>query len=389
MKPQHGSLALLLLLAGCGGDGGKLLQSTTVEPAPLIEIESPIAVQKRWSSSIGGGWGSDAIRGLQPVLQDGRLYLAAPNGQLAVLDAHSGKRLQRMKAKRISAGPGVGEGLILVGTREAQVRAYAEQSGKLVWETTLTGEVLSSPRIADAKVLVRTLDGKLFALSATDGRTLWVYTNSVPALSLYGTSAPLVYGDDSTVLAGFDSGQLLNLEINSGLPIWELEIATPSGSSDLERMIDIDAELQPAGNNLLVSSYQGRLAMVNILTGQIAWSHSVSSFNRASYDADAGTDGQVYVADEKGRLIALHAITGELLWEHEQLLNRNLSAPIAYAGYVVCPDGEGYLHWFHSHDGSPAGRTRLSGKHTHATTLVHEDLLIVHARGKVVAFSVP
>ncbi len=389
MKTQQGSLALLLLLlAGCGGGDGKLLQSTTVEPAPLIEIEAPIAVQKRWSSNVGGGWGNDEIRGLQPVLQDGRLYLATPNGQLTILDASSGKRLQRMKAQRISAGPGVGEGLILVGTREAKVRAYAEQDGQLVWEATLTGEILSSPRIADDKVLVRTLDGKLFALSAADGHTLWVYTDSVPALSLYGTSAPLIY-DDSTVLAGFDSGHLLNLEFNSGLPIWELEIATPSGSTELERMIDIDAELQSAGHNLLVSSYQGRLAMVNVLTGQIAWSHSVSSFNKAGYDADAGAEGQVYIADEKGRLTALNATTGELLWEHEQLLNRKLSAPIAYADYVVCPDGEGYLHWFHNHDGSPAGRTRLSGRHKHATTLVHEDLLIVHAQGKVAAFSVP
>lgn len=374
------ALVLFPLLCGCGGWGGE-----TVEPAPLVEIDDPLRIERRWSAGIGG-WGGES-RGLRPVLRGERLYLASPGGRLAVLDAATGKTLLGIKGEPIAAGPGVGEGLLLAGTREAEVMAYSEHNGELLWQVRLSGEVLSSPRAAAGKVLVRTLDGKLFALSVENGRTLWVHSDTIPPLSLYGTSAPLLHGD-STVLAGFDSGRLVNIELDSGLPIWEIEVATPSGDSELERMIDIDAELTLAGNFLLSAGYQGRLIMADLLTGQVAWGHVVSTFHGAAFDAGAGESGQVYVADEKGRLTALDATTGEPVWEHELLLHRRLSPPAAYADYVVCPDSEGYLHWFHRQDGRPVGRLRTGNRGAHTTLLVHGELLIVHAGGKVAAYSV-
>ena len=372
-------LAPTLFLYGCGGG----FEPDTVQPAALVEIEAPIRIEQRWSAGIGGGWSNDP-RGIQPVLLEDRLYLASPGGRLAVLEAATGEIVMRIKGERIAAGPGVGAGLLLAGTREGEVLAYSARTGELLWQTSLSGEVLSPPRAAAGKVLVRTLDGKLFALSAENGRTLWVYSDTVPALSLYGTSAPLLYGD-GTALAGFDSGRLVSVDLDSGLPTWEIEVASPSGSTELERMIDIDAELKLAGSFLLSSSYQGRLAMVDILTGQAAWGYNVSTFNSAGFDASAGASGQVYVTDEKGRLVALDAATGEPVWENELLLNRRLSAPVAYREYVICPDGAGYLHWFHQLDGRPVGRVKTT-KHTHANALVYGDLLIFHARGKVTAY---
>lgn len=386
MNIRLGAIAsvLALCLHGCGGLG-VFESNTVVEPAPLIDVEAPIQINQRWSTSLGGGWGSEP-RGIQPVLQEDRLYLASPGGRMVVLDAATGETLMRINGESITAGPGVGAGLLLAGTNVGRVLAYSARTGELLWQGSLSGEVLSPPRVAAGKVLVRTLDGKLFALSAENGRTLWVYSDTVPSLSLYGTSTPLPY-QDSIAIAGFDSGRLVSIDIDSGLPTWEIEVASPSGSTELERMIDIDAELKIAGNFLLSSGYQSRLVMVDILTGQVAWGYNISTFNSAGFAADAGESGQVYVADEKGRMVALDATTGESVWEHELLLNRRLSAPVAYREYVVCPDSEGYLHWFHQLDGRPVGRIRTAA-HKYATVLVYEDLLIFHARGKVAAYSI-
>src|SRR3972149_3032234 len=90
-----------------------------------------------------------------------------------------------------------------------------------------SGEILAIDRIT----------GKIFGLNAEDGKRLWVYERSVPALTLRGSSAPVVSGD--YIIAGFDDGRLAAIELQTGKPVWETRIALGSGRSELERMVSI------------------------------------------------------------------------------------------------------------------------------------------------------
>ena len=67
-------------------------------------------------------------------------------------------------------------------------------------------------------VVVQTVDGKLTGLSVADGKRLWVYERSEPALSLIGTAAPIVV--DDFVLSGFASGKIVALNIKDGRALW-------------------------------------------------------------------------------------------------------------------------------------------------------------------------
>src|SRR5699024_371293 len=111
-----------------------------------------------------------------------------------------------------------------------RVIALDRDSGRQRWKTTVSSDVLSAPTGAAGIVVVRTEDGRLFALSAQDGERVWSYDSSVPRLSLRGNSSPLIVGGD-TVLLAQDNGKLASLALRDGRLDWETTVAAPSGRS--------------------------------------------------------------------------------------------------------------------------------------------------------------
>ena len=157
-----------------------------------------------------------------------------------LLSSKHGKVVWRKKTDiAISAGTGVGEGLVLVGSSEGELVAFDAETGEIRWRTEVSSEVLSVPQVYDDVVIVQTVDGNLAGLDADSGEALWIHDRSVPVLTLRGTSTPLVA--DGVVLAGFANGKMTALETDSGREIWEAAVAVPRGRTELQRIVDLDA----------------------------------------------------------------------------------------------------------------------------------------------------
>ena len=61
----------------------------------------------------------------------------------------------------------------MVGTIEGELLALDAVDGSLLWSSTVSSEILSSPQSNGQVVVVQTIDNKLFAFSAADGSVLW------------------------------------------------------------------------------------------------------------------------------------------------------------------------------------------------------------------------
>jgi len=351
-------------------------------PAELVELESTLAVRRLWSENVGKGTDEQYLK-LVPVAGAERVYSAERGGRVFALDAGSGERLWRQDTDmRISGGPGLGEGLVLVGSSDGEVAALSAEDGRQLWRAKVTSEVLAPPVAAGGVAVVRTGDGKLFGLGADSGTRLWVYSRSVPVLTLRGTSEPVIV--DDLVLAGFDSGRLVALELATGRLIWEQQVAIPSGRSDLERMVDLDAAPVVFGRSVFVATYQGQVASVSLDTGDIEWSRDISSAAGLSVDPSA-----VYVTDEDSEVWALERSSGTSLWKQEGLRRRQLTAPAAHGEHLVVGDFEGYLHWLSKLDGSLVARGRADKSPIIVTPLAAGDRLYTFASsGELVAHTI-
>lgn len=376
-RPRAALVALLLApLAGCGGLSERVTglfgsEDNATPPAELVEFEPRARVRQRWRVSIGGT--DEHYLRLAPVVSGDRVIAASRDGDLAAFRLSDGERLWRVDTDRVITGaPGLGEGLVAIGTKEGRVLAFDVETGEQRWIKRVSSEVLAPPAIGSGTVVVHTGDGKLYALEASNGARRWVYDREVPLLSLRGTGPPKIEG--GTIYAGLDSGRIAALDPATGQSVWELRVALPTGRSDLERIVDIDAELVIDGDTLFAASYHGKVAAISAYEGQIFWNRDISSHAGVALSARA-----VFIADEFGHVWAVERDSGVSIWKQDALSARQISPPAAWNDTAVVADLEGYVHFMDGETGEFIARGRVGSERILAAPVATPAGVIVYS----------
>lgn len=365
----------ILLLTGCSSVNDFFRRSAPeIPPTPLSEFKPSIELEQVWQRNIGAGSGKSRII-LHPAFDGALVFAADPEGRISAYNAATGEQAWQVDTDLpISGGPGAGEGLVLVGTENGVVLALHAKDGQEAWRKRVSSEILAVPVAARGVVVVRTGDGKLYGLSVKDGSRIWVYDRTVPALSLRGTSTPVISAE--TVIAGFDSGRLVTIELKDGQLIWESRIALPRGRSELERLVDIDSDPVVRDAMIYVVTYQGRVAAVDQRSGELTWRRDMSS-----HVGLAVSTHNVYVTDDSSRVWALDRENSASVWRQSKLERRRVTAPTVYQGFVVVGDYQGYVHFMDNDDGHFVARIQVDNDGIDARPVVHAGLLFVYGKG--------
>ncbi|MCU7870903.1 MAG: outer membrane protein assembly factor BamB, partial [Candidatus Thiodiazotropha sp. (ex Lucinoma borealis)] len=263
---------------------------------------------------------------------------------------------------------------LALGTLEAELILLNVQDGAERWRQRVSSEVLSTPAIKGGRVVCRTTDGGVTAYATDTGEKRWSYDRSVPVLTLRGDSSPLI--SDSQVLAGFAGGKLVGLSLDAGLVTWEVAISTPQGRTELERVVDIDADPKLVEGTLYVTAFQGEVAAVSESSGVVLWRRKISS--HAGLDASWR---QLFITDDADHVWSLDATNGATLWQQKALHARRLSAPAMLEDYLVVGDFEGYLHWLSQEDGRQLARVKIGSDAIRLKPLVSGDIVYVLDEG--------
>lgn len=342
------ALIPVLFLVGCSSSIDPL-----EPPRELTVVANPeLKVMHLWARQLEKGSGGKHLK-LAPYVDGERVFAANQAGRVEAFGTADGERLWRVELDAvINAGPGDGDDLLLFGGN-AEVIALNKTDGGLRWRTPVSSEVLSIPQRQGNVVVVHSVDGNITALDAVSGERLWQHRESVPALSLRGTSDP--YMLDAAVLVGTANGKVIALSLSDGRILWETVVAEPRGRTEVERVVDVDAELAVGDGVVHASSYQGNLVTLSVASGQMIWSRDIGSSSGMVIDR-----AYLYVTDINGDVWALSRRDGETMWKQEALHQRGLSAPAQQGNYIIVGDFEGYLHWFDKEDGLLVARARIS-----------------------------
>lgn len=363
------ALVAVLLLGACAST-----DEIDIEPKELEDFAEKVELKTLWSRGVGSGQ-DDRYTRLVPALAGDLIYASDIEGEVFAFDKKTGKKRWSVELdEAISAGIGLSQKALLLGSYKGEVIALSKVDGKELWRAQLSSEVLSEPVAGAGVVVATTNDGKLYGLDGETGAVKWMFESVQPILTLRGTSAPVVKGD--VVYAGFDNGKVYAFEIDTGLIQWEQRVAIPKGKTELERIVDIDGTPLLAGEILLAVSFQGRLVAFSSATGRPLWAEEASSVQGPAADY-----GQVYIAGEQDKVQAFSLANGVNLWENADLLRRKLSPPAAWGDYVAVADLEGYLHLLDRETGIMAGRDRIDSDGIRAPMLVDGDTLYVLGTG--------
>lgn len=354
-------------------------EDNTEPPTPLAELAQEVEIDVLWKQSIGDGADEKSLK-LVPVVGDGIVVAADRKGVVEARKAADGDEVWEIETDySFSGGPGLGNGTVILGTNDAEVVALRLENGEKLWTATVPGEVLSIPAVAQNVVLVRSADGSITALNEKTGAKLWAYERSVPSLSVRGTGAPIIVEDNA--IFGEDNGKLIALRLNDGKVAWETGIVVPKGRSEIERLVDLDADPVYENGVIYIASYHGGVGAVAEVDGYLLWRNDqvssdagLSIFNRNLFVTD--TDSNVQQLDDR---------SGASLWKQKELQYRNLTAPTAYGNYVVVGDLEGYVHWLSASDGRQLGRVKITDGPIDAKPVVSNDTVYVYAKDGTLA----
>jgi len=353
-----------------------------LEPTELTDIVTSVNVRRLWDVKIGDD--AEFLRiALQPAGDGNRIYAASRDGNVVALHPETGREIWRSGLEiELSAGPGVGEGLVVVGAADGYLIALDAASGVEKWRAYIVGETLAKPLIKDDLVVAITIDNRLRAVSAFDGSERWIVEQATPRLTVRGSATPVAVG--SSVIAGFDNGRLAAVNLASGDTEWEAMLSPPSGRSDLERLADVDGLISAVGQDIYASGYQGSVAAVASESGQLLWSRDVSSHEGVSADWN-----NLYTVTEEGSVIALTRRNGDETWRQNALIRREPTLPVPFNTTVAVGDFEGYLHFFSNFDGEAVARVRLGSEAISNEPVVVANRLYVQSdSGRVAAYAV-
>jgi outer membrane protein assembly factor BamB len=345
------SLAALLIAAGCSKD------KDVEPPAALVNFPQKLPVKRLWDDGVGGGKKQTKLRlGLGPAIDNGVVFAASHKGEMLAVSLETGRDVWVKKLKvPISAGPAAGFGIVVAGTSKGAVIALDGATGRQLWRSQINSELLSSPAISDKVVVMRSVDGRLHGLDSHTGKVLWSVEQQVPRLSLRGTAIPIIAKE--TAISGFDNGKVMAVSLSTGDTIWDTALASPQGRTELDRLVDIDSAVRVVGENVFAAGFQGRTAMLALDSGQLWWSHDMSSYRGLSVDED-----NLYVTESDGTVVAMRQRDGAEVWRNDKLKRRGLSTPVVTSTAIAVADFQGYLHWLDKNTGELVARQRIAKK---------------------------
>ena len=329
-----GALGLSVLLASCG-----LIFPDKNKPVPkeLVPVKPTIAGRVVWTSST-----ADVEFPLSVAVNGSTFTVGASDGTVIALDAAKGREVWRANAKSaLSAGVGSDGKFAAVVTREGQIVVF--EAGRELWRQPAGARVITTPLVAGERVFVVGLDRSVTAFDALNGAKLWSVQRPGDALTLAQAGVATAFKNTLLVSQG---SRLAALDPANGAVRWDVALATPRGSNEIERLSDLVGPAVRVGDVVCVRAYQASVGCVNAETGQLLWTKTFGG--RGGLAAD---EHYVYAADAADRITAWKADTGEVAWTTDAYLYRQLTTPFSLGPVLVFGDFEGQLHFLSADHG--------------------------------------
>ena len=320
-------------------------------PAVLEDITQKVSLVKLWDKKVGKAKSSGRIL---PSISGDFVYYINPEGELFAFETTSGREVWTRKTNdQVSGGVESKFKKILYATLDGEVIALDQKDGQEIWRAQATSEILSSPVTDGSVVVVQGTDGSVTGFDLETGDQNWIHRATVPSLSLRGTSTPVL--EQGFIFTGFANGTIAMIYPASGAIRLELPVTINEGTSELERLVDIDGKSVVANNILVSASYQGHITAIDLQQGRPMWQEKISTTKDL-----AESRSRVIAIDEKDIVKGFGLSSGVILWQQEGLKLRGLTSPVNVRGNIVVGDFEGYIHLLDSTDGSFLGRKKIS-----------------------------
>ncbi|HSC39289.1 MAG TPA: PQQ-binding-like beta-propeller repeat protein [Chitinophagaceae bacterium] len=200
--------------------------------------------------------------------------------------------------------PALAGGLVVFGNQQGRVDALSLSDGKKQWSFQTGGSIFSSPAVAGNKLVLGSGDGVIYCLQAATGRLLWKLATAAAVLG-----SPLI--DNNTVYIGGSDHRFRAIDLATGKERWSFDgLDGPVVSTPLLY-----------NNKIIFGAWDTNLYALDKEDGKKIWSwnngSTVRNFSPAAC-IPVAYNGVVYVVAPDRYITALDAGSGTLLWRSNE-----------------------------------------------------------------------
>ncbi len=268
-----------------------------------------------WSVSIGAGGSPRARLAAEPVVADGRVYTIDTRAVVRAFNAQTGATLWERPVRGpntqadtlFGGGVSYDNGRLYATNGAGEAAAIDATNGTILWTVKPGGPLRGSPTVANDNVWVISQDNQLYALNAQNGETRWTGNASFELAGVFGTAAPAFA--QSTLVAGFSSGELSAYRYENGQVVWQDALARTGVSTVVGALSDIDADPVIDNGRVFAVGQGGRMVAVELITGQRVWELNIAGISTPWVAGD-----WVFVVTDRAQLLAVARASGRVRW---------------------------------------------------------------------------
>jgi outer membrane protein assembly factor BamB len=392
VDPDLASVAVILPTEEANADWAQPGGTASKSYGHLALGGSPIRV---WTATVGGS-GKKQRLAAAPVVANGTVYAMGTDGLVSAFSASNGARLWSTSfgvsgdGENTVFGGGVSfdSGRVYVATGYGEVAALEADSGKQVWKVRPAGPLRGSPTVAFNSVYVMTQNNQIHALNAADGAPLWTESGAIGQAGVFGVAAPAA--GQGTVIAGYSSGELSAYRYENGRTLWSDALARTSISTEVGSLTDVDADPIIDRGRVYALGQGGRMAAYDLVTGQRIW-----ELNLAGISTPAVAGDWVFTLTDDAELLAIARSSGKVRWLKQLMRYENEEKrknPVFWVGPVLA----GNRLWIANSRGELAFADPSSGEMTQfaelgapvslAPVVAGQTLYVLDDSGRITAF---
>ena len=337
-----------------------------------------------WNTNIGAGNGGERRILSEPIVVNDRAYVLNADAEVVAVNAVNGDNIWNVAVTPAeysvgSLGGGIAHenGTLYVTTAYAEVIAMDANTGAIAWRQSINSPSRVAPTVRDGRVYVVTINNELEVFD-TEGNRLWEHAGIIETAGLLGGASPAVLGN--VVVVAYSSGEVYALNAENGQPLWNESLASFKKVDSVTSIPHICASPVIDKNNVYLISHSGRMASIDLRSGNVNWNRDIGGTKTPLVIGDA-----IFIITSDNQLACLSSDKGEVRWvvnlprykDKESSQGRIVwTGPLLASNKLVVVSSTGEVKTLSPEDGS-ALKTISIGEGTGVSPIIANETLYV------------
>lgn len=364
----------------------------------LGHIKAGGNLEELWNIDFGEGSSKRNVLISSPVSDGKMLYTIDALGIVQAHNLSDGKKVWRKRLKHsnkknrdssiIGAGLAVYGDKLFATTGFGKIFAMDAESGNTIWEKDIKSPLRIAPSVDNDLLIIQAIDNAIYAIKTDDATVLWKDKIEAEATTMVGGAVPAYSVKDDLVVAAFNNGQLQAYKASTGTPLWTEWLISSGATDSIADITSVKANPVIANGMAFAGGYSGPLIAVDIRTGVKVWSKDIEI---SSQPWVAGKF--LFVLTNDGDLAAIEQASGKIVWstiipyaQGDEKTNVMTSGPVLTNDALLVVSSNGKLFSVSPYNGRVMGIANVEKGIEGSPLMVNETLFLTSKDASTTAY---